>query len=154
MSQAKTGYGAKLYYGSPMLPFAEILTLKKSGEKQANEKVTNQDSPVDTAGRVREELLGTIVSGGTVDMTLNAIWTNTTHRDLFDHTGTGLNDGKPHAFEIRGPVDPLAPDTPLVTIAFDAILFDIPDIDLPLDKQMMLTVKLTITGDVAYSFSS
>jgi hypothetical protein len=149
--KAKSGYGAGLWYGSPMTKLAQILTCKKSGEKQASEKVTNQDSPMDTAGRVREELIGTIVTGGTVDVTMNMLETDATHQDLFSNSG--LNDGQAHSFELRWydmTVDPTQSSTPAFSVEFEAIMFDIPDIDFPLDKAKVLTTKFTVVGDVVY----
>ena len=160
--KAKAGYGAGLWYGNAASPeiftkLAQILTLKKAGEKQASEKVTNQDSVMDSAGRVREELIGTIVTGGTVDVTMNLVESDTTHMALFAHTGGGLNDGQPHDFELRWydmTIDSAQSGTPGLRVQFSGILFDIPDIDLPLDKVKTISCKFTITGDIIYTLTT
>lgn len=152
--KAKTGYGAGLWYGSPMTKIAQVLTLKKSGEKQASEKVTNQDSPMDAAGRVCEELIGTIKTGGTIDMTINLVETDATHQNLFDESTGGLWDGQPHDLELRWydpTIDPSQSGTPGVLIQFTALMLDAPDIDFPLDKAKTATLKFTIIGDVTYT---
>lgn len=157
--KAKAGYGAGLWYGNGGSPetftkIAQIMTTKKSGEKQANEKVTNQDSPMDAAGRVREELIGTIVTGGTVDITANFLETDATHQALFASSDGGLNDGQPHDYELRWydmTIDPAQSGTPGLRVAFTGYLFDIPDIDLPIDKAKTISCKFTITGNVTYT---
>lgn len=155
--KAKTGYGAGLWYGtaSPrsFTKIAQILTSKKSGEKQSSEKVTNQDSPQDTAGRVREEIIPTIVTGGTVDLTVNLVETDTTHQALFAESG-GLWDGLVHDFELRwyDPIiDPAQSGTPGITVAFSGYLLDSPDLDFPIDKAKTASIKITITGNVVYT---
>ena len=160
--KAKAGYGAGLWYGDGASPevftkLAQILTLKKSGEKQASEKVTNQDSPMDAAGRVCEELIGTILTGGTVDVTMNLVPTDTTQQKLYAHTGGGLNDGQPHDFELRWydpTIDPAQSGTPGVRVQFTGYLFDIPDMDFPIDKAQTISCKFTITGDKFYTLTT
>lgn len=154
-SKAKTGYGASLQVGNAASPevytkLAQVLSLKRSGKKQNQEKVTNQDSSADSAGLVYEEIIGTIVTGGTIDVTINFVSTDTTHRNML-----ALFDGKSHNFKLCGPNDPSSsPVVPYFTFAFSACLFDYPDIDLPLDKAMQLTIKLTIISADTLTYSA
>ena len=145
--KAKTGAGSQLQVGDGASPevftkLGQIVSIKKSGEKIASEKVTNQDSDVDSNGLVTEELLPTIRSGGTVDVTLNFDPKDTSQQNLFT-----IFDGQKHNFKIIGPNDLTAsPVVPEFTWTFGAYLLDNPDLDLPIDKQRQLTLKLTIEG--------
>jgi hypothetical protein len=146
--RAKTGAGCALYQGDGGSPenfnkLAQILTLKWSSMKQASEKVTNQDSQTDQYNNVYQELLGTIVDPGMIELTLNWVPGDATHQLLLSHAC----DGAVHDFQIRGPVNiGSSPSTRMFTFRFSAQLFDRPDIDLPLDKAMTLTVKLQLIG--------
>lgn len=152
--KAKAGAGSGLYYGDGASPevfhkLAQLLTLKKTGKKLNTEKVTNQDSPSDSNGLIYEEIIGTIAAGGTVDATLNAVWTDASQQALL-----ALFDNQAHDFQIRAPQDKNAsPVAPLASIAFSAMMLDYPDMDFPLDKAMTLTVKLTIIGPDTITFS-
>lgn len=153
--KAKSGAGCQLQMGNAASPevftkLGQLLTLKKAGKKINLEKVTNQDSDVDANGLIYEEFMATIVSGGSVDYTLNFDPKDTTQRALL-----AAFDGQQHNFKIVGPNDSLAsPVAPLFTWAFKAYVSDYPDADLPLDKAMTLSGKLTITGSDTLTYSS
>ena len=152
--KARSGAGSGLFVGdgaSPenFLKLAQVLTLKRSGKKQAQEKVTNQDSPMDVNGIIWEEILGTIASGGTIDATINLVPQDKSQQNLFN-----LFNGDAYDWQLQGPPDlSLSPVVPKFTWSFSAVLFDFPDIDLPVDKAMTCTVKLTVVGPDSLVFS-
>jgi hypothetical protein len=153
--KAKSGAGSQLLQGNGASPevftkLAQLTQFKKSGEKQASEKTTNQDSSTDTHGRIYEELLGTIVTGGTIDCTVNYVPGDATHRSLL-----AAVDGAGHNFKICGPNDPLSsPLVPLFTIAFSGVLLDTPDLELAVDKAMSLTIKISVISAPVWTYSS
>jgi hypothetical protein len=116
---------------------------KWAGMKQATEKVTNQDSDIDANGMIYQELIGTITDPGTVDVTINWVPADTSHQLLLS-----LFDNQVHNWQIRGPI--VLGSSPLerkFTFRFAAQMFDRPDVDLPLEKQMTLTLKLQLIGE-------
>jgi hypothetical protein len=152
--RARAGAGASLLIGDGASPetflrLAQVLTLKHTGKKLATEKTTNQDSSQDNLGNIWEELIGTIATGGTIDVTLNFVPTDTSQRALMN-----LWDGKAHNIQLNTPLDKtVSPAVPLASWLFPACLFDFPDIDLPLEKAMTLTLKLTLVGPDTVSWS-
>jgi len=146
--KAKAGAGSSLWIETVSSPqtfskVGQVLPpLKWSGAKIKTADTTNQDSSTDANGIIWEEMIPTIASGGTVDLQVNAVWTDPAQRAFFP-----AFDGQPHNFELRTPDDPdSSPRVPFATFPFSGYLFDRPDIDLPLDKQMTLTIKITVVG--------
>jgi hypothetical protein len=152
--RATTGAGCALNYGDGASPenftkLAQITIIKRSGWKQATEKVTNQDSTINAANQIYQELIGTIVDPGTVEVTVNWVPNDVTHKAMLTRF-----DGQPHNYTITGPLDPgVSPEVPRFTIAFSATQFDFPDMNLELDKAMMLPIKLQIIGQPIITFS-
>ena len=103
----RSGAGASLLIGqgnSPetFLRLAQVVSLKHTGKKLATEKTTNQDSSQDNLGNIWEELIGTIATGGTIDVTLNFVPNDTSQRALM-----ALWDGKAHNVQLCTPPRPL-----------------------------------------------
>jgi len=151
--KARSGAGSAIMVGNGGSPetfttrLAQVMTIKLSGKKQNSEKVTNQDSAADpTTGIIYEELIGTIATGGTVDVTVNYVPTDASHKALM-----ALFDGKAHNIQVVAPLDKtVSPIVPLVTWTIPVLLLDFPDRDLPLDKAMTLSLKFSVIGpDVA-----
>ena len=146
--KAKAGAGASLWIGDGNSPehfskVGQVLSqLKWTGAKIKTADTTNQDSLTDSNALIWEEMIPTIVSGGTVDLQVNAVWSDPAQRAFF-----AAFDGKPHNFSLRTPNDQnTSPLVPEAQFGFSGYLFDRPDIDLPLDKQMTLSVKISVVG--------
>ena len=146
--KARAGAGSSLSIGnggSPetFTPIGQILpTLKWSGAKIKTADTTNQDSLADGNSLIWEEMIPTIVSGGTVDLEVNYVPADVAQRALL-----AAFDGKPHNFVLATPLDPASsPKVPFASFGFSGYLFDRPDIDLPLDKQMKLSIKIAVVG--------
>jgi hypothetical protein len=146
--RARTGAGSALYMGNGDSPetfmrLAMIQTIKDNGMKQAEEKVTNQDSDIDqTTGMVYQEEIGTIVDPGTLDVTLFWVPNDASHQELFNRF-----DNQPHNYQIRGPLNiGSSPLTRKFTKRFQAQMFESPSEEFTVDKAMLLTLKLQRIG--------
>ena len=146
--KARAGAGSSLKIGNGGSPetftaIGQILpTLKWTGAKIKTADTTNQDSSTDSNNLIWEEMIPTIVSGGTVDLDVNYVPSDTAQRALM-----AAFDGKPHNFQLATPSDSTSsPQVPYAMFAFSGYIFDRPDIDLPLDKQMKLTIKISVVG--------
>lgn len=147
-TKAKLSAGTKLQIGDGASPevfttVAEILTLKKSGTAIATPNVTNMDSPADSLGVIYEEFIGAIASGGDIDFTYNFIPDSTGGQNaLRSHF-----DGLTHNFKIVTPADNTA-NSPVTkwTLSFAAIVSENDNIDFDIQKQMIGSGKLKISG--------
>lgn len=147
-TQAKLSAGTLLKIGDGASPevfttVAEILTLKVSGRAIATPDVTNMDSPKDGLGVIYQEFIGSIATGGDVDFTYNFIPSSSGgQNDLRQHF-----DGLTHNFQIVTPVDNTA-NSPVTkwTFSFAAIVSESDNVDFDIQKQMIGSGKLKISG--------
>jgi hypothetical protein len=147
-TQAKLSAGTKLQLGDGASPelftaVAEILTLKRSGQSIKTPDVTNMDSPADGNGVIFEEFIASIATGGDVDFTYNFIPSSTGGQD-------GLRDafdGELHNFRIVTPASNAA-TSPVRNwrLAFAAIVSECDNVDFDIQKQMVGSGKLKISG--------
>ena len=148
MSKATIGAGSKLQLGDGASPeafaaVAEILTLKRSGKSIKTADVTNMDSPTDSNGVVHEEFVGTIMSGGDFDFTYNFIPDVTGGQAAM----RAAFDGKIHNYKLVTPKDNTA-NSPVTkwTLTFSGLIVTADDLDFSIDKQIVGTGKIKISG--------
>jgi hypothetical protein len=152
--RAKTGASSALWIGDggsleEFTKLSIIQTLKRQPKKQADEKVTNMDSPMDANGVIYQELIGTIADPGTWEITLFWDPEDPQHQLMMARL-----DNHVHNYQVRGPNNlGSSPLTRKFTERFAAQMFESPSYDLTVDKAMTLTIKLQIIGepeDVTY----
>lgn len=149
MSRAKLAAGTKLQLadGSPLayVSVAELLTLGNGGNSMKTAEVTNMDSPANGAGVIFAEFISTIADGGEVDFTYNLIADDATGqkklRDLFD--------GQIHpAYIVIPVVNSSVSPIRNYRLSFDALVTLTDKIDFAIEKQMIGTGKLKVSGPV------
>jgi len=147
-TKARSGAGSKLKLGNGGSPesftaVAELLTLKEGSTKIDLTDVTNLDSPSSNGLIYREKITG-LADGGEIDFTYNYIPSSTSQNSL-----RSAIDGNPHNFRIVLPIDP-ATGVSFGYVSFAAYVI-LDDHDLPIDKQMVGTGKLSITGPKVFT---
>lgn len=150
MSQAKLAAGTKLQLGDGASPeifanIAEILTLGTGGNTIKTPEVTNMDSPANGAGVIFEEFIGATASGGEVDFTYNFIPSPTGGQQDFRDSFDGLV----HNFRIVIPVaNPAISPVRNWRLAFAGVVSMTDKIDFAIDKQMIGSGKIKVSGPV------
>jgi len=146
--RARSGAGASLEVGNGASP--EVFTrvaqvfgaLKWSGTEITTADTTNQDSSADLNNLIWEEMIPTIVKGGTVDFSVNLVPEDASQRIFF-----GYFDGKPHNFNLKSKLDPKSsPQVPYMTLGFSGYLFKRPTLEFDIKKQMMMEVSIQVVG--------
>ncbi len=137
---ARTGAGTKLQLqdGASYLTVVELLTLKQGGKKVDLIDVTNMDSAAQN-GLIYREFITGLADGGELDFTANYI-----PGDAAQETFHAAFDGTRKTWRITLPNDP----TTLVSMGhwdFQGYITT-DEKDYPLDKQMLITGKIKITG--------
>jgi len=148
-SQAVAGRASKLQYSSnpPSVPYnlvAEIKTIGNSGMKYDLADVTNMES-----SNFRE-WLPTLADSGDITFAGNLIANDTSQADLINF----FNTATLVSWEIILPPSVAQGfETSLGTFAFKAYVSSV-DRSIPIDKEMSITFKLKVTGEILYSEGS